>query len=98
MTNNIENRLNLKKMLFLFEYARATLMNDHFNGFNKIISDLLNLEIEIYDVDKEILLFNSFLESYGHLSTTFIYRKQNVMFDFISFTILANEKRLKDKG
>ena len=73
MTTNIENRLYLKKKLFWFEYTKDTSINDHLDGFNKIISDLLNLEIEIDDEDKAILLFNSLPKSYDHLSTRLIY-------------------------
>ena len=38
-------------------------MNDHLDGCNKIISYLLNLEVEINDEDKAVLLLNLLPES-----------------------------------
>ena len=75
MTKSIENRLYLKKKLFRFEYARGTSMSEHVDEFNKMISDLLNLNDDMKDEDKAILLLNSLPESYDHLSTTLLYGK-----------------------
>ncbi|KAM7500938.1 hypothetical protein LguiA_025352 [Lonicera macranthoides] len=98
MANSIENRLYLKKKLFRYEFSRGTSMNDHLDGFNKIISDLQGLDVEIDDEDKAILLLNSLPESYDHLTTTFIHGKENVTYDLVSSAVLANEKRLKERG
>ncbi|KAM7477355.1 hypothetical protein LguiA_025568 [Lonicera macranthoides] len=98
MMNSIENRLYLKKKLFLYEFSRGTSMNDHLDGFNTIILDLQGLDVEIDDEDKAILLLNSLSESYDHLTTTRIHGKEKVTYDLVSSAVLANEKCLKERG
>jgi cell division cycle protein 20 (cofactor of APC complex) len=59
MKKSIENRLYLKKRIFHFQHKKGTSMNEHLNDFNKIIADLKNLDVEIDDEDKALLLLNS---------------------------------------
>ena len=59
MTKSIENRLYLKKRLFRFDYKKGISMNEHLNNFNKILTDLKNLDDHIDDEDKTLLLLNS---------------------------------------
>ncbi|KAM7466611.1 hypothetical protein LguiB_014173 [Lonicera macranthoides] len=97
MTKSIENRLYLKKKLFRFEYARGTSMSEHVDEFNKMISDLLNLNEDMKDEDKAILLLNSLPESYDHLSTTLLYGKDSVKYEDVSSALLGNEQRQREK-
>ena len=78
MTKSIENRLYLKRKLFRFQYKEGTSMLDHLNVFNKLIADLLNLDEEIKDEDKALVLLNSLPNSYKYLATTLIYGKDSV--------------------
>ena len=91
MTNIIENRLYLKKKLFRYEYVKSMSMTEHIDEFNKIISDLLNMDVDMKDEDKAILLLNSLPESYDHLSTTLLYGKDVVKYEDVSSALLVNE-------
>lgn len=51
-------------------------MNEHLNNFNKIIADLKNLDVQINDEDKALLLLNSLPDTYDHLTTTLLYGKK----------------------
>ena len=73
-------------------------MNDHLDGFNKIISYLQGLEVGINDEDKAILFINSLSESYDHLTTMLIHGNENVTFDLVSSVVLANENSYKERG
>ena len=81
MKKSIENRLYIKKKLYRFTYAPGMSMNDHVNSFNKILADLLNLDEKFEGENKVLLLFNSFPDEYGHLITTLLHGKDNVIFD-----------------
>ena len=48
-------------------------MAEHLDDFNKIITDLLNLDVKIDDEDKALLLLNSLPESYEFLVTTLLH-------------------------
>ena len=50
-------------------------MNENLNSFNKILTKLQNLNVEINDEDKTLLLLNSLSNTYEHLTTTLLYGK-----------------------
>ena len=66
MTKILENRIYLKKKLFRFEYRQGISMTEHLDDFNKIIADLMNIDVTIDDEDKALLLLNSLPDSYDH--------------------------------
>ncbi|KAL7168168.1 hypothetical protein ACSBR2_038582 [Camellia fascicularis] len=74
-------------------------MIDHLDGFNKILADLLNLDIEIEDEDKKkaLLLLNSLSDMYDHLTTTLLYGKEKISFVEVSNALVNNEYMKKDK-
>ena len=97
MTKSIENRLHLKKQLYLFQYKEGTRMISHLDAFNKLIADLLNLDEDVKDEDKALILLNSLPDSYDHLATTLIYGKDTIIFEEVSNALMNHEVRYKDK-
>ena len=53
------------------------LILQYLNTFNRILSDLLALEVKI-DEDKAVLLLSSLSSSYDHLVTTIMYGKETL--------------------
>ena len=98
MTKSIENRLYLKKKLFKFQYKKGISMTEHLDNFNKILADLQNLEVEILEEDKVLLLLNSLPESYEHLTTTLLYGKDEVKFVDVSNVLVNNKYRKKGQN
>ncbi|TXG46307.1 hypothetical protein EZV62_028187 [Acer yangbiense] len=88
MTKSIENRLYLKKKLFHFQYKKGISMIEHLDNYNKILADLQNLDVEISDEDKALLLLNSLPDTYEHLTTTLLYGKDEVKFIDVSNTLV----------
>ncbi|KAK0599620.1 hypothetical protein LWI29_007024 [Acer saccharum] len=97
MTKSIENRLYLKKKLFRFQYKKDISMIEHLDNYNKILADLQNLDVEIIDEDKALLLLNSLPDTYEHLTTTLLYGKDEVKFIDVSNALVNNEYRKKDQ-
>ena len=97
MKKSIENRLYLKKRIFCFQHKKGTSMNEHLNDFNKMIADLKNLDVEIDDEDKALLLLNSLPDTYEHLVTTLLYGKEKIKFIDVSNALVNNEYRKKDQ-
>ncbi|PSS08126.1 Endonuclease [Actinidia chinensis var. chinensis] len=97
MTKSVENRLYLKKKLFRFQFKQGTSMHEHLNAFNKILADLQNLDVEIDDEDKALLLLNSLPDTYEHLTTTLLYGKDEIKFNDVSNALMNNEVRKKDQ-
>jgi len=97
MKKIIDNRLYLKKRIFRVQHKKGTSMNEHLNDFNKMIADLKNLDVEINDEDKALLLLNSLSDTYEHLVTTLLYGKENIKFIDVSNALVNNEYRNKDQ-
>jgi cell division cycle protein 20 (cofactor of APC complex) len=72
-------------------------MNEHLNDFNKMITDLKNLDLEIDDEDKALLLLNSLPDIYEHLITILLYGKEKIKFIDGSNALVNNEYWKKDQ-
>ncbi|KAM2496278.1 hypothetical protein ACFX1W_036168 [Malus domestica] len=97
MTKSAENRLHLKKKLYRFQYKECTKMIRHLDAFNKLIADLLNLDEDIKDEDKALILLNSLPDSYEHFVTTIMHGKKTVKFEDVSNALMNYEMRYRDK-
>ena len=70
------NELFLKKQLNSLPTKEGTLILQHLNAFNQILSDLLALEVKLEEEDKALLLLSSLPPSYDHLATIIMYEKK----------------------
>ncbi|KAM1047413.1 hypothetical protein ACFX2C_026771 [Malus domestica] len=98
MMKSAENRLHLKKKLYRFQYKEGTKMIRHLDVFNKLITDLLNLDEDIKDEDKALILLNSLPDSYEHFVTTIMHGKETVKFEDVSNALMNYEMRHRDKN
>ena len=71
-------------------------MTEHLNDFNKIITDLLNLDVTINE-DKALLLLNALPESYEFLVTIVLHGLTDIVFEDVSNALMNNEVRKKEK-
>lgn len=97
MTKSVKNRLHLKRRLYYFKYKEGTKMINHLDAFNKLVADLLNLDKDIKDEDKALILLNSLPDSYDHLVTTLFHGKETIKFEEVSNSLMNHEIRHADK-
>lgn len=97
MMKSVENRLHLKRRLYYFKHKEGTKIINHLDVFNKLIVDLLNLDEDIKDEDKALILLNSLPDSYNHLVTTLLYGKETIKFEEVSNALMNHEIRHVDK-
>ena len=65
----------------------------YLNFFNKVISELLTVDVKIDEEDKALILFSSLPESYDHIVTTMLYGKETLILEEVTPTFLSNEIR-----
>jgi len=70
MMKSLLNKFFMKKQLYNLRMKKGTPILQHLNIFNRILSDLLDLEVKLEEQDKSLLLFSSLSSSYDHLATT----------------------------
>ncbi|KAJ8750530.1 hypothetical protein K2173_015683 [Erythroxylum novogranatense] len=93
MTKSAENRLFLKKRLFRFQYRLGISMHEHLNDYNKILTDLANLDVKIPDEDKALCLLNSLPDDYDHLTTTLFFQELDG-----GVVLMGNNNAYKTRG
>ena len=87
------NKLYLKKQLYGLHMKEGTAVLEHLNFFNKVISELLAVDVKIDEQDKALILLHSLLESYDHIITTMLYGKKTFILEEVMSTLLSNEIR-----
>ena len=91
MMKSLSNKLYLKKQLYGLRMKGGTAALEHLNFFNKVISELLTVDVKIDEEDKALIFLSSLLESYDHIVTTMLYGKKTLIFEEVSSTPLSNE-------
>ena len=71
----------------------GTAVLEHLNFFNKVISELLAVDVKIDEEDKALILLSLLSESYDHIITTMLYGKETFILKEVTSTLLANEIR-----
>lgn len=92
MSKSLTNKLYLKKELFELKMQEGSDVSSHMNKFNKCITQLLSVEIEIDEEDQAIILLASLPKSYETLVTTLLVGKQTLTVDEVTTAILETEK------
>ena len=75
MTKSFLNKLFMKKQLYSLWMKEGMPILQHLNIFNRILSNLLALEVNLKE-DKAFPLLSSLPSSYDHLATTIMYDKE----------------------
>jgi len=58
MKKSLSNKLYLKKQLYGLRIKEKTVVLEHLNFFNKIINELLTVDVKIDEVDKALILLS----------------------------------------
>ena len=70
---------------------KGTTILEHLNFFNKIINELLAVDVKINEEDKALILLNSLSESYDHIVTAILYGKETLILEEVTSALLSNE-------
>ncbi|KAH9650145.1 hypothetical protein KPL70_026248 [Citrus sinensis] len=96
-----ENRLHAMSQVYGFRMKPGVSMHDHVSRFEKLLADLKNLDEDIKDEVKAMILLHSLPEEYSHFVTTLIYGKSVIVFKDVCTALtkleikILNEHRLK---
>ena len=91
MKKSLSNKLYTKKQLYCLRMKEGMPILQHLNTFNKIVSDLLALEVKLKKKDKALILLSSLPPSYDHLVTTILYGKETLELEDVRVMLVNNE-------
>ena len=76
MMKSLAHRQLLKQQLYSFNMVESKSISEQLVEFNKILDDLANIEINMEDEDKALLLLCSLPKSFEHFKDTILYGKE----------------------
>ncbi|MFQ6648442.1 hypothetical protein Gotur_021226 [Gossypium turneri] len=91
-TKFLANRLMLKQRLFTFRMNEGELLRYHINQFITLLNDLKNIEVQIDDEDRAMLLLCSLPHSYKSSKETLIYGRDKLSFKDVKGHLLSIDK------
>ncbi|KAH9718140.1 hypothetical protein KPL71_022099 [Citrus sinensis] len=93
-----ENRLHAMSQVYGFRMKPGVSMHDHVSRFEKLLADLKNLNEDIEDEVKAMILLHSLPEEYSHFVTTLIYGKSVIIFKDVCTALTNLEIRNNNKN
>lgn len=91
MAISLHNRLYLKQKLYSFKMTEDKSLLEKIDDFNKIMDDLLNIEVNLEEEDKGILLLNSIPKSYKSVKDAIIFGRTTVTYDEVITKLKTKE-------
>jgi len=79
MTKSSAHRQLLKQQLYLFKMVESKVIMEQHTEFNKILDDFENIEVQLEDEDKAILLLCALPKSYESFKDTMLYGKEGIV-------------------
>ena len=77
MTKSLAHRQFSNQQLYSFKMVESKAIMEQLTEFNKIIDDLENIEVQLEDEDKDILLLCALLKSFESFKDTMLYGKED---------------------
>ncbi|KAL1558169.1 hypothetical protein AAHA92_08666 [Salvia divinorum] len=77
MTKSLANRLHLKQKLLTFKITEGKSLLEQLEEFGKCIDDLKNIDEEIKEEDKALMLLNSLPKSYEHFNDAIVLGRES---------------------
>ncbi|KAH9783016.1 hypothetical protein KPL71_009155 [Citrus sinensis] len=93
-----ENCLHAMSQVYGFRMQPGVSMQDHVSRFEKLLADLKNLDENIKDEVKAMILLHSLPEEYSHFMTTLIYGKSVIVFKDVCTSLTSLEIQNNDKN
>ena len=82
----------VSKETTIWATREGTAVLKHLNFFNKVISELLAVDVKIYKENKALIFLGSLLESYNHIVTTMLCDKKTpLILEEVTSILLSNE-------
>jgi len=98
LTKNVESWLQLKSKLYRFQMKRGCSIDEHMNSYTKLLTDLVNVDVEIDKEDKAVILLNSLpQEEYETFTLTLIDGRKSLNCSEVSAAFVSYEARRQDR-
>ena len=98
LKKSVAKRLYMKRRLYTFSMKEGVAINDHLDEFNKLILDLENVNIDLEDEDRALILLSSLPDSFEHFVDTLLYGRQTLMLKDVKSALESKDLKKKSNG
>ena len=91
MTKSLTNRIYLKSKLYTYKMEEGSSIREYINKFDRIISDLKDIEVTVEDENQALLLLLSLPKSYENLVQTLMLVGDTLSMDETRTTLLGDD-------
>lgn len=95
MTKSLTSRLYLKQRLYTLRMSEGTLVQNHIDEFNKLISDLRNMDVKIEDEDQALIMLCSLPHSFENFVDTMLYGREAISLEDVKAALSSRELKKK---
>ena len=95
---SVESRLQLKSKHYRFQMKRGCSINEHMNSYTKLLTDPVNVDVDIDEEDKTVILLNSLpKKEYENFTITLINGRKSIDYNEVSVALVNYEVRRQDR-
>lgn len=91
LAKSVTTKLLLKQRLYALKMQEGGNLQEHFNAFNGLLSQLHVVGSKVEEEDKALLLLTSLPSSYKHMVTTLLYGKDTVGLEEVTSALLSSQ-------
>lgn len=95
MTKSLKNWPYLIQQLYNLEIKESINVLNHLNTFNKILCELISIDVGLENEDKSLFFLNSLLLFFEYLITILLYNKNTIEFEEIILIFLLSQMKKK---
>ncbi|KAH9650271.1 hypothetical protein KPL70_026312 [Citrus sinensis] len=78
LKKSLAKRLYMKRRLYTFSMKEGVAIKDHLDEFNKLILDIENVNIDLEEEDRALIMLSSLPDSFEHFVDTLLYGRQTL--------------------
>ncbi|KAH9799312.1 hypothetical protein KPL71_000313 [Citrus sinensis] len=98
LKKSLAKRLYMKRRLYTFSMKEGVAIKDHLDEFNKLILDLENVNIDLEDEDRALILLSSLPDTFEHFVDTLLYGRQTLMLKDVKSALELKDLKKRSNG
>ena len=88
----------MKQRLYTYKMKEGTLISDHIDEFNRIITDMKNIDLKIEDEDQALILLCSLPPTFDNFVNSMLYGRESITLEIVENSLKSADLRGKLGG
>lgn len=98
LKKSLAKRLYMKRRLYTFSMKEGVAIKDHLDEFNKLILDIENVNIDLEEEDRALIMLSSLPDSFEHFVDTLLYGRQTLTLKDVKSALESKDLKKRSNG